>query len=95
MKALVFRTHIYAHTITEQVINLSEKTAVVYSRNHPRKGTAVITKYFVEALRAYMIGRSGISGAVRTNYIDVDNVLSIYEDIMRHEEELLFELIFG
>lgn len=95
MKALVFRTHIYSNTITEQVINLSDRTAIVYSRNHPRKGTAVITKYFVEALRAYMIGRTNISGAVRTNYIDVDNVLSIYEDILRHEEEVLFELVFG
>ena len=95
MNSITFRTSLYAHTIAEQTIKLSDKTAIVYSSKHPIKGTAVITKYFVEALRAYMMGRRGISGAIRTNYIDVDNVLEIYDDIMRHEEESIFALVFG
>lgn len=78
-----------------QTIRMTEKTAVVYSDRHPRKGTVVLTQFFYEALEAYMLGRVGINGAVRTNVIDVDLVLEVYEDIMTHEEELLLDLMLG
>lgn len=78
-----------------QTIDMTQKTAVVYSDRHPRKGTQVVTSFFYEALKAYMMGRVGISGAVRTNCIDVDLVLEVYADIMAHEEELLIDLMMG
>lgn len=78
-----------------QTVSLTDKTAVVYSDRHPRKGTVVVTRFFYEALECYVQFRQGINGALRTNVVDVDLVLEVYEDIIRHEEELLIDLMMG
>jgi hypothetical protein len=96
MKKLVFITTLYQYDHTKQVVYPDSKTATIYSRKHPRKGTQVITRFFIEALRQYAYTQSLIAkrhGRKPTNYIDVDNVLSIYHGIMQHEEELLLDLM--
>ena len=40
-------------------------------------------------------GRHDLRTAIRTNYVDADLVLALYEEIMAHEEELLLHLMMG
>lgn len=92
-----FRTNTSSRTIKEQTIILSEKTTTVYSRKH-KDGTTVITASFHEAMNTYMMNLHGVPRAVSTDYVDVDLVLAIYNDIINHpvsEEELLASILFG
>ena len=95
MKVLVFTTNCHGYQPTEQRVNLSEKTAVVYSSNHPKKGTKVVTKFFLEAFTEYVNARRHLRTAIKTNFVDVDLILAAYEEIMAHEEEMLMDMMLG
>lgn len=92
---IVFTTSLCGDNVVEQRICPTDKTFVVLSKRNPHKGTKVATKFFLEALEEYLSARQYLHNIVKTNYVDVDLVLEAYEEIMAHEEELLFDLIFG
>ena len=95
MKVLVFTTNTHGYQPAEQRVDLSAKTAVVYSSNHPKKGTVVVTKFFLEAFMEYVTARRYLRTAIKTNFVDVDLILAAYEEIMAHEEEMLMDMMLG
>lgn len=92
-----------------QSIDSSQNTVVVLSAHHPKKGTIVNTTLFVEALFAYVERRKFLLSTLKSfsyascelpsNYIDVDEVLEIYSDLIAHEfekiERIIMEAFYG
>ena len=109
MKKIRFVTTLYTYDRTEQIIDPNQETTVVFSGHHPRGGTVVNTTLFIEALYAYIERRNyqlstlkSLGFEVRklnSNYINVDDVLDIYFDLLAHEfekiESLIMEAFYG